>query len=133
MLSQTNRPIEDLIRRSCAAADPLQPHARQLEQVAAAAMAFGLRQPARPGQQAWPGLGVSQAVADFVVAGQLLDDLARRAGVPQQDILAGLLLKHCQADLAPLTAEEVARYALDFAMKLAASEPRLAARLRSAG
>ena len=133
MLSQTNRPIEDLIRRSCAAADPLQPHARQLEQVAAAAMALGLRQPARPGQQAWPGEVVSQLAADFTVAVGLVDELAQQAGVPQQDILAGLLLRHCQADLAPLTAEEVARYALDFAMKLAASEPRLAARLRSAG
>mgnify|MGYP006959901887 FL=1 len=60
----------------------------------------------------------------------MVAELAQQAGVPQQDILAGLLLKHCQADLAPLTAEEVARYALDFAMELAASRPALAERYR---
>ena len=131
MLNQTNRPIEDLIRRSCAAADPLQPHARQLEQVAAAALALGLRQPPTPSP--WADAAIRQAMADFAVAAQLVDDLAQRAGVPQQDILAGLLLKHCQADLAPLTAEEVARYALDFTMQLVATQPGLAARLREAG
>ena len=138
MLTNTNRPIEDVIRRSCAAADPAQPHARQLEQVAEVAIGLGLelaqRRPAA--DQATAGADIELAVESFAAlpCQETLDLAAQHSGVPMLAILAGVVLKHCHGDLAPLDPAEVAWYAVQFALELARAQPALAEvyrRLRS--
>ncbi|MCC7495888.1 MAG: hypothetical protein IT204_26280 [Fimbriimonadaceae bacterium] len=133
MPARQNSLIEPIIQRICDAADPAQPYARQLEQVAGAAVEQGLNL-----AETWPAMRVAgslrtkieTAVSHFAAAQDRVDQTARRTGVTKADILAGLVLKHCHEDLEPLAPEEVARYGLHFALALAAREPRLAARYR---
>lgn len=136
MLTNANQPIDDAIRRSCAAADPRQPWARQLEQVAGAALAQGLRlaqlRPARVFSTSGWQQPIDTAAGEFAATARptALETLRRQTGVAPRDLLAGLVLRHCHHDLAPLSAEQVARYALHLALALADLDPVLAATYR---
>ncbi len=127
--------LDEAVRRIVDRVDERQPYARQLEQIASAAVVLGLRKAAT-----WsnchpaPGLRgkIEVAVASFASAPSqdALYAACEQAGVPQVDVLAGIVLKHCHEDLKPLTAEQVARYGLEFALMLAESSPELARRYR---
>lgn len=136
MLSNNHRPIEEVVRRSCAAADPSQPYARQLEQVAHAAIGLGLELAHRrpllgPAVADWRER-IDLAVESFA-APSCQDELhwaAHQAGVVPAEVLSGIVLRHCQGDLRPLTTEQVARYALEFALALTDARPALAEQYR---
>lgn len=129
--------IERAIKRLCKQVDPEQPYGRQLEQIAGAAVGYGLRKATKWRERRakpLPGLRgkIEMAVAGFADARSqdALDEACRQSGVSQADVLAGVVLKHCHQDLTPLTAEQVARYGLEFALMLAESSPELARRYR---
>ena len=136
MPARPRRQLNPVIKRLCAAADPVQPYARQLEQVAEAAVRYGLRTtPVRgSGEASAPGLRqkIETAVASFAdpPTQAALCRASHQAGVPEISALAGIVLRHCHHDLTPLTTEQVARYAVEFAQALAEARPALAAQYR---
>lgn len=94
--------IERAIKRLCRQVDPEQPYGRQLEQIAGSAVDYGLRKASvwsGRGTRPLPGLRakIEMAVAGFAAARsqEALDEACRQAGVPQADVLAGVVLKHC--------------------------------------
>lgn len=131
MSDHLDRILQQLLGR----ADPTQPPARQLEQVAGAAIGYGLQWACE--RETWtttPGLRgqIELAVDRFIApANQVaLHRAAAQAGVPPLDALAGIVLHHCQQDLAPLTPEQVARYGVEFGMAVAHVRPALAEQWR---
>ena len=135
MPARARRQLNPVIKRLCAAADPVQPYARQLEQVVEAAVRYGLHTAAVRGSgKAAAGLRhkVETAVASFAdpPTQAALRRASRQAGEPQINALAGIVLRHCHHDLTPLTTEQVARYALEFAQALAETRPVLAEQYR---
>lgn len=128
-----NRAIQRIINQ----VDPARSHGAQLEQAAGAAVRYGLRRAAQGrglGQTASPTLRaqLETAVASFAAETNQadLERAARQAGVSPADALAGVVLRHCHEDLKPLTADQVVRYGLEFALALAETRPLLAARYR---
>jgi len=129
--------LEQVIQQIVDQVDHRQPYARQLEQVAAASVECGLRK-----ALVWrslsstvaPGLRVKidDAVARFVAPQKqdILDKACGQAGVQQVDVLASMIVNHCQKDVAPLTAEQVARYGLAFGQALMKAKPALAKQYR---
>lgn len=136
MPARPRRQLNPVIKRLCAAADPVQPYARQLEQVAEAAVRYGLRTAPLRGSGEAPATDLRQkietAVASFAdpPTQAALRRASHQAGVPQLDALAGIVLRHCHHDLTPLTTEQVARYALEFGQALAETRPALAEQCR---
>ena len=136
-MPRQDRRLTAAIRRIVDRVDHQQPYARQLEQVAGLAVGLGLERAAAwrhrlRGDDSPLRSQIETVVAEFA-AGPSQDALhraAHRAGVPQPDVLAGIVLKHCHEHLQPLTAEQVARYALEFALALAEARPALAEQYR---
>lgn len=129
--------LEQIIQELVDRVDRRQPYARQLEEVAGAAVGYALQHPV-----AWhagqpivsPGLRgqIETAVASFAAppSQAALHLAAHQAGLSHGEVLAGVVLKHCHEHLQPLTAEQVARYALEFALALAEARPALAEQYR---
>lgn len=129
--------LDIALRRLVERVDRKQPYARQLEQIAEVAVGEALRR-----TEAWRHLlphppsalrdQIELAVADFAAAPnqERLHTAARQTGVSQLDVLTGLVLRHCHEALRPLTEEQVARYALAFALRFAEARPALAEQYR---
>lgn len=129
--------LEQAIQRIVDRVDDRQPYARQLEQATLAALDFGLQHTARSRSRrrlVATGLRgrIDTAVAGFTAAShqEVLQAAVHQAGVPHLELLGGVVLKHCQEALRPLTTEQVARYGLEFALTLAEARPALARQYR---
>lgn len=129
--------LDRAVRRIVRQIDPRRPHAAQLEQAVGTAIGYGLWRAAqgrslaptsRPSLRSQIEVAVDSFATETNQAA--LEQAAEKAGVPPEEVLAGIVLKHCHEDLKPLTAEQVARYGLEFALALAETRPLLAARYR---